>query len=78
MDVGKFNIYFVGGNVPDSFPVPANSIVIKDYLEDTVVMHFINNNLEIEYLGLSTYYPHIKLWQVKDRAHLEWVQLKWG
>jgi hypothetical protein len=77
MDVEKFNIYFVDGNVSD-IPAPANSIVIKDCLENTVVMHFINNNLEIEYLGVSTHYPHIKLWQVKDRAHLEWVQLKWG
>lgn len=82
MGVEKFKIYFIDNHFienPDcTITNPANTIVLSAHLEDTVVMHFTFNNLEIEYIGSVGNFEPIKIWQVKDRAHLEWVQLKWG
>ena len=83
MGVEKFKIYFIDNyfieNPDCTVTHPANSIVLPAYIEDAVTMHFVFNNLDIEYKGsIGPDVEPIKIWQVKDRAHLEWVQLKWG
>lgn len=82
MDVEVFKIYFIDKYLienPDcTITHPANSIVLPAYLEDSAVMHFVFNNLDIEYIGsIGTFLP-IRVWQVRNRSHLEWVQLKWS